>query len=47
MATLQTGERHQKLLDALLAEVASYTASVDAELVTRAFRFEEDRKSVV
>ncbi len=39
MATLQTGERHQKLLDALLAEVASYTASVDAELVTRAFRF--------
>jgi GTP pyrophosphokinase len=39
MATLEAGERHQALLDALLAEVRSYTDSVDAELVTRAFRF--------
>src|SRR5579862_6502899 len=39
MATLQTGERHQGLLDELLAELASYTATVDRELVARAFHF--------
>src|SRR6266480_2698391 len=39
MATLEAGERHQALLDALLAEVASYSATIDTELVTRAFRF--------
>ncbi|MEN3341006.1 MAG: diphosphokinase / guanosine-3,5-bis(diphosphate) 3-diphosphatase [Actinomycetota bacterium] len=39
MATLETGERHQGLLDALLAEVGAYTTAVDTELVTRAFRF--------
>src|SRR5436190_6610285 len=39
MATLEAGERHQALLDALLAEVASYSPAVDTELVARAFRF--------
>jgi len=39
MATLEAGERHQALLDTLLAEVASYAAAVDTELVKRAFRF--------
>ena len=39
MATLETGERHQGLLDELLAEVASYSTAVDRDLVTRAFHF--------
>ena len=39
MATLETGERHQGLLDELLAEVASYSTAVDRDLVTRAFRY--------
>jgi GTP pyrophosphokinase len=39
MATLETGEKHQGLLDELLAEIAAYDDSVDTELVTRAFRF--------
>ncbi|HJX48146.1 MAG TPA: bifunctional (p)ppGpp synthetase/guanosine-3',5'-bis(diphosphate) 3'-pyrophosphohydrolase [Gaiellaceae bacterium] len=39
MATLETGERHQALLDGLLAEVAGYTTAVDRDLVTRAFRY--------
>ncbi len=39
MATLETGERHHGLLVALLAEVESYTTSVDRDLVTRAFSF--------
>ena len=39
VATLETGERHHGLLVALLAEVESYTASVDRDLVTRAFSF--------
>ena len=39
VATLETGERHHGLLVALLAEVESYTTSVDRELVTRAFSF--------
>jgi guanosine-3',5'-bis(diphosphate) 3'-pyrophosphohydrolase len=39
MATLETGERHQALLDELLAEVAGYTTAVDRDLVTRAFRY--------
>src|SRR5262249_18272774 len=38
-ATLETGERHQGLLDELLADVAEYEATVDLELVTRAFGF--------
>src|SRR6478735_6931757 len=39
MATLETGERHQALLDGLLAEVAGYTTAVDRDLVTRAFHY--------
>jgi guanosine-3',5'-bis(diphosphate) 3'-pyrophosphohydrolase len=39
MATLETGAGHQKLLDELLAEVASYTTAVDRDLVTRAFHY--------
>src|SRR6266850_1023981 len=39
MTTLETGERHQGLLDELLAEIAEYGGTVDTELVTRAFRF--------
>jgi guanosine-3',5'-bis(diphosphate) 3'-pyrophosphohydrolase len=41
MATLETGERHQALLDGLLAEVAGYTTAVDRDLVTRAFQYAE------
>jgi GTP diphosphokinase / guanosine-3',5'-bis(diphosphate) 3'-diphosphatase len=39
MATLETGERHQGLLDELLEEVAGYDTAVDRELITRAFRY--------
>jgi GTP pyrophosphokinase len=39
LATLETGERHQGLLDELLAEVAGYSTAVDRDLVTRAFHF--------
>jgi GTP pyrophosphokinase len=39
MATLETGEKHQGLLDELLADIAAYDDTVDTELVTRAFRF--------
>src|ERR671937_601019 len=39
MATLAAGEKHQDLLDELLAEIAEYAGTVDTELVTRAFRF--------
>jgi GTP pyrophosphokinase len=41
MATLETGERHQALLDELLAEVAGYATTVDRDLVTRAFQYAE------
>ncbi len=41
MATVATGEKHQDLLDGLLAEIAEYGGGVDKELVTRAFRFAE------
>jgi GTP diphosphokinase / guanosine-3',5'-bis(diphosphate) 3'-diphosphatase len=43
MATLERGEQHQKLLDELLAEVSAYSAAVDIELVTRAFRYAAER----
>src|SRR5207237_1223794 len=43
MATLERGEQHQKLLDELLAEVSSYSANVDVDLVTRAFRYAAER----
>jgi GTP pyrophosphokinase len=39
VAIVATGEKHQGLLDELLAEVAEYGGTVDTELVTRAFRF--------
>jgi guanosine-3',5'-bis(diphosphate) 3'-pyrophosphohydrolase len=39
VATVTTGEKHQGLLDELLAEIAEYGGTVDTELVTRAFRF--------
>jgi GTP diphosphokinase / guanosine-3',5'-bis(diphosphate) 3'-diphosphatase len=39
VATLETGERHKELLEALLAEMASYGGDVDVELVRRAFTF--------
>jgi GTP pyrophosphokinase len=38
MATLES-DRHQGLLDDLLAEVATYTTAVDRDLVTRAFHY--------
>jgi guanosine-3',5'-bis(diphosphate) 3'-pyrophosphohydrolase len=41
MATLETGERHQALLEELLAEVSGYTTAVDRDLVTRAFQYAE------
>jgi GTP pyrophosphokinase len=39
VAIVATGEKHQGLLDELLAEIAEYGGGVDTELVTRAFRF--------
>ncbi|HTO25987.1 MAG TPA: bifunctional (p)ppGpp synthetase/guanosine-3',5'-bis(diphosphate) 3'-pyrophosphohydrolase [Gaiellaceae bacterium] len=39
MATLETGEKHERLLDELLAEVEAYSGAVDRDLVTRAFYF--------
>ncbi len=40
---LETGERHQKLLDELLAEVRAYSSTIDVDLVTRAFRYAAER----
>ena len=39
MTTLEAGERHEELLEALLTELATQRADVDVDLVTRAFRF--------
>jgi GTP pyrophosphokinase len=39
VATVTQGEKHQGLLDELLAEIAEYGGTVDTELVTRAFQF--------
>src|SRR6266480_1496690 len=39
MAVVETHERHQELIDELLAEVATYNPDVDRDLLTRAFRF--------
>ena len=39
MTTVAAGERHEELLEGLLAELAAQRADVDVELVTRAFRF--------
>jgi len=34
MAVVETRERHQELIDELLADVASYNAEVDRDLIT-------------
>src|SRR3954464_1858061 len=39
MATLETGEKHQGLLDELLAEIQESGGTIDREVVTRAFRY--------
>jgi GTP pyrophosphokinase len=39
VAIVESGEKHQGLLDGLLEAVAEYGGAVDRELVTRAFRF--------
>ena len=39
MTVLETGERHQELIDELIATVAAYNPDVDRDLLTRAFRF--------
>src|SRR5919205_904438 len=39
MAVVELHERHQELIDELLAEVASYNPTLDRDLITRAFRF--------
>ena len=39
MTTLEAGEKHEELLEGLLAELATQREDVDVELVTRAFRF--------
>jgi GTP diphosphokinase / guanosine-3',5'-bis(diphosphate) 3'-diphosphatase len=39
MATLEKGEKHQGLLDELLAEIEEAGGAVDRDLVTRAFRY--------
>jgi GTP pyrophosphokinase len=39
VATLETGEKHQGLLDELLAEIEEAGSTVDRELVARAFRY--------
>ena len=39
MTVLETGEKHQELLDELLADVEAYNPDVDRELLSRAFRF--------
>ncbi|HXV02415.1 MAG TPA: bifunctional (p)ppGpp synthetase/guanosine-3',5'-bis(diphosphate) 3'-pyrophosphohydrolase, partial [Gaiellaceae bacterium] len=39
MAILEAPERHQDLIDELIAEVAEYNRDVDRDLLARAFRF--------
>ena len=39
MTVLEAGERHQELIDELIAQVAQYNSDVDRELLARAFRF--------
>ena len=39
MATIETGERHEELLDGLLAALAEYSDDLDRDLIVRAFRF--------
>jgi GTP diphosphokinase / guanosine-3',5'-bis(diphosphate) 3'-diphosphatase len=39
MTVLETGEKHQELLDELLSDIEAYNREVDRELLSRAFRF--------
>ena len=39
MTVLEAGERHQELIDELIATVAAYNPDVDRDLLARAFRF--------
>src|SRR6266700_3512805 len=39
MAVLETHEKHQELIDELIADVAAYNPDVDRDLITRAFLF--------
>ena len=39
MATLETQEKHQDLVEELIADVAAYSADVDRDLLSRAFRY--------
>src|SRR5438067_4277117 len=42
MSVLETGEKHQELLDELLSDIEAYNPEVDRELLARAFRFAAD-----
>jgi GTP diphosphokinase / guanosine-3',5'-bis(diphosphate) 3'-diphosphatase len=42
MTVLETGEKHQELLDELLSDIEAYNPEVDRELLARAFRFAAD-----
>src|SRR5215208_3787027 len=39
MAVLETQEKHQELIDELIADVSAYNPDVDRELISRAFLF--------
>jgi GTP diphosphokinase / guanosine-3',5'-bis(diphosphate) 3'-diphosphatase len=39
MAVLETQEKHQELIDELIADVSAYNREVDRDLITRAFLF--------
>jgi len=39
MAVLETQEKHQELIDELIADVSAYNPDVDRDLITRAFLF--------
>ena len=39
VATLETGERHLELLQALLAELDGYSGEIDRDLIVKAFHF--------
>jgi GTP diphosphokinase / guanosine-3',5'-bis(diphosphate) 3'-diphosphatase len=39
MTVLETGERHQELIEELISDVATYNEDVDKDLLRRAFRF--------
>src|SRR5881409_3286562 len=42
MTVLESGEKHQELLDELLSDIEAYNPEVDRELLARAFRFAAD-----